>query len=307
MLKNVGRHVKLAALFLLHVGQDVSAQQKLVLHSQSLHADCNAIILNITAFDRQLTFVADTGSSTHVFDKTFSGQLGARIAKASGDTPLISVEMELFVAPKMQVGSVTLETTLPVTIADLSIASDKLGIHLDGILGTEFFMNNIVDVNWPKRRVEFIAEVTTTTSYRFTALTLQQEGFHVNGFGLNLAPNDINMTIDTGARMFACLETSLFDTLVESGRIAKVLLEYGVNPNAMSALDDTPIHCCLCNANAEMIDLLISNGAESHYTTELGETIFDNWPNNSEKQSRLVAVLQKHNVAKTLKQQSNRP
>jgi len=82
---------------------------------------------------------------------------------------------------------------------------------------------------------------------------------------------------------------------------AKVLLEYGANPNAMSALDDTPIHCCLCNANAEMIDLLISNGADPHYTTEQGETIFDNWPNNSEKQSRLVAVLQKHNVAKNLK------
>ena len=62
-----------------------------------------------------------------------------------------------------------------------------------------------------------------------------------------------------------------------------------------------PIHCCIGDGNAEMIDLLITGGADPYYTTELGETIFDNWPNNSEKQSRLNAVLKKHNVTQNAK------
>ncbi len=82
---------------------------------------------------------------------------------------------------------------------------------------------------------------------------------------------------------------------------ARVLLEYGANPNAISAIDDTPLHCCITDGSDEMIDLLITSGADPYYTTELGETIFDNWPNNSEKQSRLAAVLQKHNVTQKAK------
>lgn len=82
---------------------------------------------------------------------------------------------------------------------------------------------------------------------------------------------------------------------------AKVLLEHGANPNAVSSIDDMPIHCCVGDGNAEMIDLLICYGADPHYTTELGETVFDNWPNKPEKQSRLQAVLQKHGVTKNAK------
>jgi len=82
---------------------------------------------------------------------------------------------------------------------------------------------------------------------------------------------------------------------------AKVLLQFGANPNAVSTIDDTPIHCCIADANAEMIDLLITMGADPHYTTELGETVFDNWPNNASKQARLAAVLRKHNVTRTAK------
>jgi len=78
--------------------------------------------------------------------------------------------------------------------------------------------------------------------------------------------------------------------------VAKLLLEFGANPNAISDIYDTPIHCCVGDGNANMIDLLITHGADPYYKTELGKTVFDNWPNDAEKQSRLTEVLHKHNV-----------
>jgi len=78
--------------------------------------------------------------------------------------------------------------------------------------------------------------------------------------------------------------------------VALVLLQHGANPNAESEIDENPIHCCIQNGNAEMLDLLMSNGADARYTTDLGETVFDNWPNDAAKQSALAAVLEKHNI-----------
>ena len=110
-----------------------------------------------------------------------------------------------------------------------------------------------------------------------------------NGFDANEADGEFGGTPLHYACKLNYLET------------ARVLLEYGANPNAISAIDDTPLHCCITDGSDEMIDLLITSGADPYYTTELGETIFDNWPNNSEKQSRLAAVLQKHNVTQKAK------
>ena len=45
-----------------------------------------------------------------------------------------------------------------------------------------------------------------------------------------------------------------------------------------------------------MLDLLVSSGANARHTTEFGETVFDNWPNDADKQSALAAILAKHNI-----------
>jgi len=78
----------------------------------------------------------------------------------------------------------------------------------------------------------------------------------------------------------------------------RVLLQFGANPNAVSLILDTPLHCCVSNANADIIDLLITNGADPHYSTDLGETIFDHWPNNADKQAQIATVLRKHNITR---------
>ena len=58
--------------------------------------------------------------------------------------------------------------------------------------------------------------------------------------------------------------------------VAKLLITGAANPNSKGKIDDTPLHCAVQNGNTELVDLLIRNGADPNYTTELGETIFDN-------------------------------
>ena len=105
-----------------------------------------------------------------------------------------------------------------------------------------------------------------------------------NGFD----PNKTNCEFGTTPLHYACK--------LNYTEVALALLENGANPNAQSEIDDNPLHCCIQNGNSEILELLISHGADARYTTDLNETIFDRWPNDAEKQSAIVAVLDKHNI-----------
>jgi ankyrin repeat protein len=97
-------------------------------------------------------------------------------------------------------------------------------------------------------------------------------------------------------------DTPLIDAcLLGNIEIAKLLLENGADPNATSDTHDNALHCCIRNGNAGLLDLLISSGADPQYITSLGDTIFDNWPNNPKKQNALTEALAKHNVHRITK------
>ena len=78
----------------------------------------------------------------------------------------------------------------------------------------------------------------------------------------------------------------------------RVLCELGADTNATSIIDATPLHCCIDHANSDIIDTLIIFGADPCYVTDLGYTIFDNWPNCATKQASLRNTLYRHGVKK---------
>lgn len=82
------------------------------------------------------------------------------------------------------------------------------------------------------------------------------------------------------------------------GRTAAALelLKKGANPNTPSLVEDNPLHCCIRNGDAKILDMLITHGADPNYSTELGENILHNWPNDAEKQSAISNVLLKHGI-----------
>ena len=103
-----------------------------------------------------------------------------------------------------------------------------------------------------------------------------------NGFDVNQVDDEFATT----ALHYACI--------LNYTEVGKILLAAGANPNAMCKIHDTPIHCSVAKGNAEILDQLIQYGADPNYTTELGETIFDNWPSWAAKE--LGEVIRKHNI-----------
>ncbi len=55
---------------------------------------------------------------------------------------------------------------------------------------------------------------------------------------------------------------------------------------------------CILDGNVEVLDLLLTAGADPHFRTDLGESIFDDWPSDAAKQKSLADVLAKHGVTK---------
>ena len=92
-------------------------------------------------------------------------------------------------------------------------------------------------------------------------------------------------------------DTPLLDACVlEKTETAKVLLAYGADPNVGSEVRFNAIHCCVYDGNAELIDALISAGAIPVYTTPLGETIFDQWPDCPKRQQAMQDLIQRHQI-----------
>ncbi len=94
-------------------------------------------------------------------------------------------------------------------------------------------------------------------------------------------------------------DTPLSDACVLGNTaIARLLIEHGADLDVMSDTNDCPLHCCIRNSDADLLDLLLAAGSNPYYVTELGETIFDNWSNDADQQTKIADVLAKHHVAK---------
>ncbi len=133
----------------------------------------------------------------------------------------------------------------------------------------------------------------------FTApVDLGQNALHF--LTLEGTPSDVEFLLQQGfdpERRNDFDDTPLLDACVlEKTETAKVLLAYGADPNVGSETRFNAIHCCVYDGNAELIDALISAGAIPVYTTPLGETIFDQWPDCPERQLAMQELIQKHKI-----------
>ena len=130
------------------------------------------------------------------------------------------------------------------------------------------------------------------------SMDLGQNALHF--FTLEGSPSDVEFLLQQGfdpERRNDFGDTPLLDACVlEKTVTAKILLAYGADPNVGSEVRFNAIHCCVYDGNAELIDALISAGAIPVYTTPLGETIFDQWPDCPERQQAMHELIQKHKI-----------
>jgi ankyrin repeat protein len=92
--------------------------------------------------------------------------------------------------------------------------------------------------------------------------------------------------------------TALLDvTSLQHIEMARVLIEHGANPDCSTASMDCPLHQSIERGDFDFIELLLQAGADKTYKTDMGSTIFDNWPPNLETRSRLIEILKQYGVA----------
>ena len=78
--------------------------------------------------------------------------------------------------------------------------------------------------------------------------------------------------------------------------VTRRLLELGADPNATSETRDNALHCATESGSAELVDLLIRNGAKADYVTEIEETIFDAIPQEATKRQEILNIFKKHGI-----------
>jgi ankyrin repeat protein len=74
-------------------------------------------------------------------------------------------------------------------------------------------------------------------------------------------------------------------------RMAEVLLRHGADPNARSNTLDPVIHLAVESGNRRLVGLLLDYGAQTSYTTDLGQTIWDALPAGTAAKSRMAKLL----------------
>lgn len=190
---------------------------------QSLPACTDAIIVELTVWGQELTFLADSGSTTHVFDNGFRDRLGEPTKRVSGETTHLRIELDAFPPPQIWAGDRQLKSTFPVVAMDLGGLSKKIGLEIDGILGIEFFLVNVIEVDWPRNRLLLHDRIPNLVPLRVNCLELQSgESYDYFLESVELSKDSILLKIDTGLRIFANLESSVFENLAAKQRIRTI-------------------------------------------------------------------------------------
>jgi hypothetical protein len=143
------------------------------------------------------TFLLDTGTTPSIIDVALVKRLGlpSKGAAAHGtDVGESSITVYPVTLHDVQLGSLRIRQ-LAALATDISGIGNKLGVHLDGVLGSNFFDRRVVQIDYPCRTVSVLSDaVLAPFAARFTE--------NASGY---IITNDVWMgsqrasaTIDTG-------------------------------------------------------------------------------------------------------------
>jgi ankyrin repeat protein len=79
-------------------------------------------------------------------------------------------------------------------------------------------------------------------------------------------------------------------------QMAEILLAAGANPNVSSSTEDSPLHCAVREGNPRLVALLLEAGADGGCVSELGETILDVLPEETEPRRAVERVLGRYGL-----------
>jgi predicted aspartyl protease len=143
------------------------------------------------------TFMLDTGTTPTVIDAALAKRLRLRPAGAAGSGSDLGgggAVVHPVTLHGLRFGSVT-TSRVNALATDVSAVGKQLGVHLDGVLGSDFFDGRVVQIDYPCRTVSVLSDaVLAPFTARFTELPsgwIVTNDVWING-------RRIKATIDTG-------------------------------------------------------------------------------------------------------------
>jgi hypothetical protein len=205
----------------------------------------------------ELPFVVDTGATSTLLDKSLKPKLGKRrgtTTAASWDG--VKHKVDLYVTPKLYLGSTPLMTHSEIWINDLKPLSSKAGRPIMGILGMDCLRHYCIQLDFEAGKMRFLDPdhvnaaqqgKTFPLTFRWGCPCIQHIGL-LGGTSTNLL-----IGIDTGHRPDGALESRLFREVREQ----RLRLE----GDAVNGQDSGRVWFSKCVWDGESYtNLLIGNG-----------------------------------------------
>jgi len=201
--------VSLSLAALLLFSQALAAAENLAEVPLKLYRGYAIVVRGSIAGLEKLNFLIDTGAVPSVVDRRIAQKL-----KLSGNSQSLSVfshsvQAQEAVLPHLELGPIRAER-LPVLVRDLAFIEERMGVHVDAMIGLDVLGRSNFSINYDSKKMVFGA---TEASERAVAFE-PRPGYVV--VRLEVQGQFVRVVVDTGAK-----DLVLFESRVR-GRLAGV-------------------------------------------------------------------------------------
>jgi PDZ domain len=186
-----------------------------------LFDDGTMIRVPVNIFDMTRYFLVDTGFTVSAIDHKYEQLLGQRIAQYHASTPLAhESELSIYNCPRIVLGGKQLKLG-KISCLDLSMAKLISGQQCDGILGMDFFSNNVVTIDFDSKMLTFQTNVPGKVADSAFIVPLKQFFAHYIIEASVDKIHKLNLLVDTGDSSSISLNDEDWQKLFSTGQ-AKV-------------------------------------------------------------------------------------
>jgi len=173
------------------------------------------IMLPVTLGHERFLFLLDSGSTHHAFDSSLEQRLISLVgdnfvsSKANGSVPV-----KLFRLPKARIGELTLTTRKKAVLIDLSRLKQACGKDVRGLVGVEFFLDHVVQIDFDAGILRVYPRGKLPTPSWGVSVPLGVDWRGLPSATLRIDDRDEDVTLDTGFTGTLNLNTLSFTRLL---------------------------------------------------------------------------------------------
>jgi hypothetical protein len=185
--------------------------------SVPLFDDDAMIRVPVSAFGRTLYFLLDTGFTVSAIDTKYEPLLGNAYGTYLADSPLgTNNRLPVFHGPDISIAGKTMALD-KITCLNLKMARLISGQPCDGILGMDFFTNNVVSIDFDGNMVCISTTVPDKIRRTFTPVPLMQRHQH---YAIAVSVNHgqtLDLMVDTGDNSSISLNPKEWRKVISTG------------------------------------------------------------------------------------------